>query len=728
MNKKNKVKEKEDIFKYPLYVNILVIFLAVFLGTLIACLFTFRFNLAENYHYFFDKDKLSAEFAGLNLLGSKMFWIRTLFAIIVMHYFLMHFICKVSYIYNWLFDKRYFVGAGIWAAATLLNLNGSSIGAWGNYLGIKATEPIYGVIRYIRSDEWAVFTPMIFSQSYGDAYSWFSNIIRGDLTDVFIIYALPVKNIMSIIFRPFLNGYMLFGNSLGMGFFWVGRIVCLYLVWLELFMLLTKKDKRLSAIGALFVAVSPQVQWWFAINGLVEMLIFGALAILLVNTIMKTTSKIIKFFCFLGLYICAGGYLLTLYPAWMVPLFYVFLGLMAYVIILNIKDYKISLFDIAGLAVTIVLFGVSMYYIYTVSGETIQTVLNTAYPGQRANSGGGGLNLLFNEGINLLSPFKSLESSVGSNVCEAATFFSAGPLGLAICIYNMYKKKKADPLVICLIIPYIIILAYCVVGFPEFLAKITLLSHSTSKRALLGLGLINVILMIKGAGEFETKLKLSHSQIISLALAALLTFLTGFAGFNLSLKMYVFIFVVYVLFVFTIININNYKTQAALFLTAVCFMLGGMINPINFGTADVTNTDLARSIREYDEKDSRWVSDISYLAGNYLIMQGASTINSTNVYPDLKRWEEFDKDGKYNEVYNRYAHIQIHIVDKAVSDDRFSLFQADCIDISLSVNELKKMKVNRILTNRDDLESLSNKKAKVKLLGECSNYYIYEID
>ena len=44
----------------------------------------------------------------------------------------------------------------------------------------------------------------------------------------------------------------------------------------------------LSLASALLVAFSSQVQWWFAVNSLVEMLVFGQLAVLIVHYFMVT--------------------------------------------------------------------------------------------------------------------------------------------------------------------------------------------------------------------------------------------------------------------------------------------------------------------------------------------------------------------------------------------------------------------------------------------------------
>lgn len=52
------------------------------------------------------------------------------------------------------------------------------------------------------------------------------------------------------------------------------------LSWFELGMFITGGQKKLSVMLSICVSFAPFLQWWFAINGLVEMLIYGACFVL----------------------------------------------------------------------------------------------------------------------------------------------------------------------------------------------------------------------------------------------------------------------------------------------------------------------------------------------------------------------------------------------------------------------------------------------------------------
>lgn len=92
-----------------------------------------------------------------------------------------------EFLYRW----RYAVAVVVLAVCVLLNLNGSSIGCWTGILADgQDSGLIFGVNRAVRSDEWAVNTPMAFAQ-YLDpqgAYPYFGQVMRGAATDSFIVY------------------------------------------------------------------------------------------------------------------------------------------------------------------------------------------------------------------------------------------------------------------------------------------------------------------------------------------------------------------------------------------------------------------------------------------------------------------------------------------------------------------------------------------------------------
>ena len=60
-------------------------------------------------------------------------------------------------------------------------------------------------------------------------------------------------------------------------------MIALFLATFEFAMLITNKNKKLSLIVTMLITFSPLVHWWFAVNNLVEMIVFAEIAIVLID-------------------------------------------------------------------------------------------------------------------------------------------------------------------------------------------------------------------------------------------------------------------------------------------------------------------------------------------------------------------------------------------------------------------------------------------------------------
>ena len=150
----------------------------------------------------------------IEIIKYIVFYLIILIAVILMYKFKKEWLEKI-------YKHRYWTGIIILAICVMFEISGSSIGMWKQYINNPEVSDgvILGESRGIRSDEWAVNTPMAFSQKFNDSeFPYFSTIIRGALTDVFIVYGQPTWNIVSI-YRPFQLGYLFLGIAKGLSFF-----------------------------------------------------------------------------------------------------------------------------------------------------------------------------------------------------------------------------------------------------------------------------------------------------------------------------------------------------------------------------------------------------------------------------------------------------------------------------------------------------------------------------
>ena len=90
---------------------------------------------------------------------------------------------------------------------------------------------------------------------------------------------------------------------------------------------------------------------------------------------------------------------------------------------------------------------------------------------------------------------------------------------------------------------------------------------------------------------------------------------------------------------------------------------GFTINPISSGVNVILDSPILQSAQEINEiEDGIWLVDaMAFPCPNYLEMAGCAVINATSIYPNMDLWKNLDKNGEYEDVYNRYAHVYMEI-------------------------------------------------------------------
>lgn len=613
-------------------------------------------------------------------------------------------------ILDFIYKYRFVLAILLIIIGVLLKLHGSSINMWNLsednpngvlVTGINNSSILLGQPRSIRSDEWAVTTPLIFSQSL-NGFKYFSDSLRGGtITDAFSIYGLPVLSLAEI-FRPFHWGYLLLGVEYGLAFFWIARFITLFLVTFEFFMIFTKKNKRLSLIASFMISLAPLVQWLFATNGVAEIFIFGELALILLYKYLNTENFKYKLLYLALMIICAGGYVWVLYPAFQIPMFYVFLMLAIYIVIENHKNCKITKKDVISIIATGLIFVLAMGAIIYTSRDSILATMNTDYPGDRVSKGGGAFRIYSSYLDNIFLSFKT-EGFVTNQNAEAV-MYGLFPLGIICAVIAYIKNKKIDLATALLLIPYVIIGIYCMFEIPYY-PQLTLLNYSIAERGLLALGFIDILILIKSLSITDKSPKLWVSIIIAVITSGILVLLCHFqnpmyVGRILSAGLFVMSSLI-----FTFAIQYNTKFGKYLFtysMIATMIACGFFVNPINRGISMITDSPTYQAIKEINEKDpdSIWLTEsLEFPCPNYVAMAGAKCINATNIYPNLSLWKSLDPENKYEEIYNRYAHVYMRIVPtKEHIAERFVLESIDKMYVFITPDELKDLNIKYIFT------------------------------
>lgn len=655
--------------------------------------------------------------------------LSALFVIIAVACFMLYFFGRQ--IGAFLYKFRWPIGAGLIIFAVIFEISGSSIGLWKDFMPDSAVTDsgvILGQSRAVRSDEWAVHTPMTMSQYYSD-FSVFGDKFRGSSTDMYTVYGQPVMD-WSIIFRPFQIGYLFLSPARGMAFYWTGKLVVLLLVSFEMGMLISRKNKLVSLAYAAMVGFAPVVQWWFGANSFPEMLIYGQGIILCVAIYMQTSKYWQRILCGIGFIIAGGSYIMVMYPAWQIPFFYVFLLIGIWVIIERFKVFKFSAKkDIPIIAGSVAIMGACVIAIVIRSWDTIQAVMNSAYPGSRAEMGGNGLSLLFKYPGNLFLPVD--DSGLTSNQSEMASFYSLFPIGAILSLLVLFKDRVKDKLLIIMWALQVFFGIYVVLGFPEFLSKVTLLSNSQAGRTFIALSFVNVIMLIRSIAVRKSGLKMSAAIPAAVVIAVAMTYYSKRLAYGEYFNyLYVAVSIV-ILAVLFFLALRTSKRMQTVFCTAMCLTMllaGGLVNPVRSGMDVIDDNRISQAIRQIEKDDGGiWIAESgSWVEGNFIAMNGGSVINSTNTYCNMEMWGKIDLSGQYEEIYNRYAHIAISLVKDAATS--IELVQPDYIQLNLNVDDLELLGVKYVLTPRELEEFDSEECSFIKVNDEPDlSRRIYEV-
>lgn len=610
----------------------------------------------------------------------------------------LHFIIPVKKMYNWIFDKRWFIGIAFLIFMTANRYHGVSIGYYNDAIqpgqGSESGAPILGQTRSIRSDEFVVTFPSTLASSYGEnAFGKYNSIMRGEetLNAINGVY-LGISTIGNV---PQKLIYAILPVEYAYSFCWSFQLIFSFLMSMELFYIITKKKKLLSAAGAFLVIFSSFNLWW----GMISQLLMTSGTVVCVHYFLQSKEKWKKILFGLATTIIFSMFVSNVYPAWQVPLGYMFLAIGICVLHENwdkVKELRKSDWAIIGCALVLVA-GFVVSYLYSIA-EYTEVITETAYPGERVDTGSLYLSKLF---YCAQAPFYAYKD-IG-NPSEAGVFFGLFPIPTIMAAFCWIKEKKKDWLTAGLLLAQLPMLLYVTTGFPESIAKLLLFSNSTVFRTIDIIGLIQIYFIVIVLGRYENTKKLPLVLAIpaGMLVAALNLYFSNrdFPGYMSQWQSIVMFLVITGLCVGLMINLKDkLKNIWLIAVISLSIFTGIYIFPVMKGFDAVFSKPVAGEIQKICEEDpgAKWLtSGGGIVLSGYNVACGAPTVNSVNTYPNLKLWEKLDEKSQYEEIYNRYAHIDVVFTSDETS---FELIQADYMQISLSYEDIAKTEAEYLLT------------------------------
>ncbi len=256
----------------------------------------------------------------------------------------------------------------------LLGLTPSHYALWLRNIGVENWKPLLGQARDIRSDEWAILTPLFQSAVRGGFKT--TNQFSAYQESLKTFWALPILD-WSLIFKPQLWPFWMmspaFAYAAYFGFLWLA-----FIAGYEIFLRQLGAKAWIAALGSVTLCFSHLVQVWWSSNAPTFALAPWPAVVLMLrlNPIIKATL--------LFWVTCVWIFALA-YPPYLVSA--------AWAIGILVVAFRRDIITRANVIIcAVVAFGVSVtFYLYF--GEILQVMSNTIYPGRRVASGGGRADL-----------------------------------------------------------------------------------------------------------------------------------------------------------------------------------------------------------------------------------------------------------------------------------------------------------------------------------------------
>ena len=566
-----------------------------------------------------------------------------------------------------------------------MKLNFSSLEVWNNHYKLEIQEPSVslGEAKVIRSDEWYVHSPWVFSQAQRGLPLDNSNIGPPGAS---LLVAVPVKHI-SMVAQPKYWGFLFLNVDRAFAWFWMVKALGLLLLGLLLFLTLTRNDFVLSMAGAVGLYSSSYLQWWF--SAFTPEILTGFMASLVgAIYLFKGTRQRSVWAGALILPLSMVNLILHLYPAHIVPLAYLAVFLLVPLVGMAwargvVQPLLKTRWVAGGLAVLV--FSGLAYSVLTAAWPAVQSMMGTVYPGRRFSLGGG----LGSEEV-LMGFFEFWRDayaypSNGVNQSETARFIYLFPVGLLALGFYRHDKRLA-----ALIAAGTLYALFCMFWMSWYLPETVRMvlaklgwSYVPGNRLYMGLGIASMVVLILTcqlmnkvgpAGRWRTLLAWTVAPTL---LVLSWWYLRGFdpVFYNVQ-RLAAGVLIVGGMVAAVVLGRRTW-------LLALLLLAGWhnmQVNPILSGADVLLNkTVFTSGAHLAGEGNSKWAvfGDLKIAQG--LRAQGQDVLNGVQYAPNHAVMKLFDPLVQNQQAWNRYANMGLSLS----SDVRLVGFELRAPDLFL---------------------------------------------
>ncbi|MFM0220015.1 DUF7657 domain-containing protein [Paraburkholderia caledonica] len=559
--------------------------------------------------------------------------------------------------------------------ATLVaqGVSGTSIGITDEDIpidGILATV-LEGHNEQIRSDEWRVLTPMSIGQTRHDPPFPIVNKNLGPNGHNMLIPGMTSVPVLGVpaLGRPATWGYFFLPLPQALAWqWWLPAFGCLLALW-ACFSVLFRAQWRLAFCLSLCFVISPYVIAWSYWPAYVTM--FAASAFSALITLLGKSASWLKPLLAVVLGLSAAGFVLTLYPAWQVPLGYLFVLLLVAVVIRDWRSLDLSIAALLWILAGLALSGMIVGFWWLEAKDAVAAMLATVYPGKRTAVPGGTIDLwFFARGFtNFTTLYANLKDA--SNQSEVASFLYLTVPAICGAIANWKYQRTNHPVFIALMAFLALATVYQFVGFPVGLAQSSLWGRTFPTRVDIATGLATIALIGTAfardpdAGIGETPQRATQIMAIGAAL--------GWAVFIwFSLKcaptvVHELLGPEAVLGMLAVVAWCSYLLAArfatVFFLSFVAFLVFSVASFNPWVALSVPSTANGGMQRNCERGERRTLVIGSNVPAMTMMASGCPVMNGVSYYPQMKVWDALDPDKQNVFSYNRYQHLFFKLAD-----------------------------------------------------------------
>ncbi len=603
----------------------------------------------------------------------------------------------------------------------VLNISGSSSGVHWFSLG-SGSDPrlIFGTPRPIRSDEWLVQQSWVVSQA-NSGYGEINQTFPGG-SDMVLLNELPSWN-WSSLFRPHLWGYLLFGLNAGVAWHWWLPALALVSGCYVFVVTILPRRPLVAAFLAVGIYFTPLLQWFYTPSSVFPpawaLLALAGIVWILVDRRLWVRILWAAIIGYLAITMAMG-----LYVPFILPGIYIVLAF-AIGYALRVRPWRdggwkgflgrLAPLGVAALAALVVV----LVWVFS-RASTFQAITDTVYPGQRQLPTG---RLLAQDpfltgiaGAPWEQALKSQSSSIlggnaseGSSVILLALFLLPGLVW--ILVRSFRKGVRVDWLVLCSLAVLVLFAAYLFVPGWEPLAHLLQLDRIAPERfriAFVVLLPLYAVLVIDHIDRNPTTRNWRPALLSGLFTTAVMLILyfvikandPDVLGMAPTWKITVPLIVAATVFFF----FRRTAVLAAAILLIVAVTITINVNPVYRGIYDLSTTAIGTAVEEQDATDDGdWVGIGSYETRAILTQTAVGSFSGVQNYPSDTMWQEIDPTGKYEEYWNRLAHLDWVV---GTGEPRVSLPSADVVRITFDpCSAFAQKYVRYVLIDASDLQS-----------------------